>query len=156
MYATHKGTECILNELPLVNLIKDRILETGMGAPENLACDTYKAIEDNAADMYFIHYRQVNKLQKLLAKHHCPVLQNTSVSSNVANDTEDKVLIQLENSNSTIPLNTWIKEKSAKIEWLLRLKQGASCQGKTRHMEDDLFSCPDEAIKADDRLVRQW
>jgi hypothetical protein len=42
--------------------------------------------------MVFVHYKQANKLQKLLAKHHCPeLLEEPPTEANVATENRMEV-----------------------------------------------------------------
>jgi hypothetical protein len=103
-----------------------------------------------------MHFSQVNKLQRILAQHHCPDLIDAPVVVNADRQKGIEVYVKLENENGTaVSLDTWLQEKSNMMEFLLRMRIHATCQRKTRRMEDELFSCPDMTIKADDN-VRQW
>jgi hypothetical protein len=42
------------------------------------------------------------------------------------------------------------------LEVALNLRQGASCQAKTFHMEDELFGCPDEALQVTTESIKGW
>ena len=118
--------------------------------------------------MVFVHYKQANKLQKLLAKHHCPeLLEEPPTEANVATENRMEVYLRLQKgedagtvtSTSTsivVKLDEWLHEKSATLEWSLKLKKHVSCQAKTRHMEDDLFACSDQTIKVSSTDIKRW
>ena len=90
-------THCILNEGPVVKLIENRVDEIGFGSPEILTCKAYEAIEQNAPNMIVLHYKQANKLQKLLAKHHCPeLLEEPPIEANVAKEKRLTVYLRLQ------------------------------------------------------------
>ena len=40
-------------------------------------------------------------------------------------------------------LDAWLHAKGDLLEWSLKLRKNATCQAKTKHMEDKLFACPD-------------
>ena len=143
------GSQCILDEEPVIDLIERKELEIGIGASKVLTCDAYKSIEENAPPhMLFVHYKQANKLQKLLAKHHCPdLLEAPAVKSNAATDKQVEVSLRIKNSKKIVKLSEWFDKKQGWLEWALNMRKEASCQSKTRDMEDVLFSCPDGAVK---------
>ncbi len=64
------STHCNLDEHPVIQLIKERVFEIKPIQLDN--CDAHAAFEENDPNLVFIHYKQVDKLQPLLAKHHCP------------------------------------------------------------------------------------
>ena len=143
------GSQCILDEEPVIDLIERKELEIGFGASNVLTCDAYKSIEENAPPhMLFVHYKQANKLQKLLAKHHCPdLLEAPALQRNVATDKQIEVSLRIKNSTKIVKLSEWFDKKQGWLEWALNMRKEASCQSKTRDMEDVLFSCPDGAVK---------
>jgi len=67
-------THCSFDEGLIPQLVEKGVFEIGMGASRTLSCNAFDAIEQNAPNMVLVHYKQANKLQKLLAKHHCPDL----------------------------------------------------------------------------------
>ena len=143
------GSQCILDEEPVIDLIERKEEEIGFGASNVLTCDAYKSIEENAPPhMLFVHYKQANKLQKLLAKHHCPdLLEAPALQRNVATDKQIEVSLRIKNSTKIVKLSEWFDKKQGWLEWALNMRKEASCQSKTRDMEDVLFSCPDGAVK---------
>lgn len=151
-------THCILDESPAIDMIKERVIEIGIGSPEILTCKAYKAIEENEPNMIFLHYKQANKLQRLLAKHHCPeLLDEPPTETNVASDKPMSVYLRLRKQGGDIvKLDDWLHAKRDFLEWVLQLKNHATCQAKTRHMEDELFACPDQAIKVTSEGVGKW
>jgi ABC-type tungstate transport system permease subunit len=89
--AKDKRNQCMVDEFALIKMIKKRQQEIGFGNPETLTCRVYDAIDENAPNMAFVHYRQASKLQELLAKHHCPELLKTTgtVETNTATRKEE-------------------------------------------------------------------
>lgn len=148
------NTHCILDEMPVVDLIENRVQEVGLGSPEILTCKAYEAIEQNAPNMIFMHYKQADKLQKLLAKHHCPELMEEPSRVNTAKGKGSGVFLRLKEGAGIVNLDEWLEEKGPLFEWSLKLKKHASCQAKTRHMEDDLFACSDQTIMVSD--IQHW
>lgn len=150
-------THCILSEGPVVKFIENRVNEIGAGSPEILTCAAYEAIERNAPNMIVVHYKQANKLQKLLAKHHCPeLLEELPTKANVSKEKNLAVYLRLQKGGADVDLDKWLHKKSAILEWSLKLKKHASCQAKTRHMEDALFACSDQTIKVSSTDVERW
>lgn len=102
-------THCIIDERPVVNYIKNRVNEIGWGSPEILSCRAYEAIEQNAPKMIVVHYKQASKLQKLLAKHHCPeLMEQPPAELNRAKDKDLKIYLRLQNQGGAVEnLNQW-------------------------------------------------
>ncbi len=141
------GDNCVINEAAIVNFaLKPKAAEIGVGAPEIMTCRFYEAIETNFPRMVFLHYKQVDRLQKLLAKYHCPELLETPFRKNMAVDKRMTVSVRLQNDDEVVKVEDWFEAKRDKIEWTFNMKGGGYCQGKTRKMEDDLFACKDEAL----------
>jgi len=152
-------THCILDEGAVVNEIAARRAEVGFATHDILTCQSYKAIQENAPQLVFLHYKQVDKLQTLLAKHHCPVLlDELPVEENLARDKPLKVLLHKRTDNITnaVDLEEWLNAKAPALEWTLRLRRSASCQAKTIHMEEELFNCPEEALRVTPESIDRW
>ena len=77
------GTECVLNEGAAVDVIAQRKSEVRMSTHDILNCESYKALQENDPQLVIIDYKQVDKLQAILAKHHCPQLE-LPVHANIA------------------------------------------------------------------------
>jgi hypothetical protein len=153
-------THCVLEEGAVIRLISDMPEEILWGTSRSLTCNTYDAIQENDPNFVVIHYKQSDQLQKLLAKHHCPELLETmddigGIHANVAKDKQLQPYIRV-CDNLIVSLQEWLREKSPVLEWSLNVRTKASCQGKTKHMEDALFACPDEALQVTSTLVSQW
>lgn len=119
-------THCILDEKPVVSLIEQRVQEIGMGAPEILTCRTYESVKENAPNMVFMNFKQANKLQKVLAKHHCPELlaEGVIVEANLARKKSRTVFLRPTNTkeHQSVHLDDWLSNKRGLLEWSLRLK----------------------------------
>eukprot|EP00551_Chaetoceros_affinis_P014036 CAMPEP_0203701780 /NCGR_PEP_ID=MMETSP0091-20130426/36952_1 /ASSEMBLY_ACC=CAM_ASM_001089 /TAXON_ID=426623 /ORGANISM="Chaetoceros affinis, Strain CCMP159" /LENGTH=157 /DNA_ID=CAMNT_0050575665 /DNA_START=1 /DNA_END=474 /DNA_ORIENTATION=+ len=149
---TIDGPRCVLNENDLINrIIKPKIREIQMGSPKLLSCDVYRAMEDNLPRLVFVHYKQANKLMKVLAKHHCPkMLNHKDVELNVGAENEIEAIVKLKGGEE-IGLDEWLEAKRDLIEFTYELRESSkfakTCQSKTRNMEDDLFGCDDEILE---------
>ncbi len=151
-------THCTLDEEPVVDLIESGFEEVGFGSSKILTCNAFEAIEQNAPNMVLVHYKQANKLQKLLAKHHCPELTDEEwhpTESNVASKKGRDIYLRLKNGD-IVQLDEWLHEKRDVLEYTLKMKNDVSCQGKMRHMEDDLFACKDEVMQITPKNVKCW
>mmetsp|Transcript_9394 Transcript_9394/g.22926 ORF Transcript_9394/g.22926 Transcript_9394/m.22926 type:complete len:360 (-) Transcript_9394:109-1188(-) len=147
------ATCCILNESVVLNLIKSKFTEIGVGSiPRIFSCRTFQAIKDNEPNMILVQYRQSGEVQKLLAKYHCPGLVNPIKKNEAASG----VWIRLQHDEVTVDLEDWLDRKMEHIEWSLQLKREAGCQATTRHMEDDLFSCTEQVLEVSPQLVETW
>ena len=147
------NNECIVPEQTLIDEVKKGHNEI-VGAGKLLSCETYDSIEQNAPNMIFMHYTQVDKLQNLIAKYFCPeLLPELPLKLNEAStlklpDTTFVNLLQTEGEEEQlIELDDWLDAKINSIEWALQLNNEATCQAKTKYMQDELFGCPDQAIR---------
>ena len=158
---------CTVNETVLINTMRRREYEIGTGQPKILTCGVYDEIRDNASvlpqNLLFVHYKQASKLQVVLAKHYCPerlklpaLVQNmgiakrkvgvellmagSSTSTNTTNSND------IGTNNTVVSLERWLDAKRNLLELAFKTKQTASCQSKTRMMEEALLACPDEAL----------
>jgi len=145
-----KSEPCTVREQDLVAAIKKKRGEIGFGATEILTCDSYDALDDNAPNFVFVHYTQASRLQKLLAKRFCPAKLNQPAEASVRNASTNKrkihVELQMDKDNSIVSLEEWLEAKKGLLEYALELRESASCQAKTRAMEEKLFQCPDETL----------
>ena len=91
-----------------------------------------------------MNYKQANELQKVLSKYHCPDY-NSLVNKNHSIDFD--IFVKLQKDGDLVTMNDWLEAKRDKLEWTFDLKDQQQCQGKTRKMEDDLFSCKDEILQ---------
>ena len=154
------NTHCILDERSFVNDIAANSAEVGISTHRLLTCQSYKAIQENAPQLVFLHYKQVDKLQKLLAKHHCPeMLDELPIRANMAEDKSLKVLLHkkgTDEARNSVDVEEWLYAKGPAMEWTLKLRREASCQAKTFHMEDELFACPDETLRVTSASIDRW
>ena len=135
----------------LIETIRKRGVEIGMGNTRMLTCETFESIKDNYPNLVFMNYKQAGQLQKLLAKHHCPSVTK-EVQVNVGSDKKMTISVVLEgglgnNNNGTlVPLEEWLLFKAPVIEYSLELKSDVSCQATTRKIERELFACADQTL----------
>ena len=99
--------------------------------------------------MMFLDYKEVNKLQKLLAKHICPEWMSNSIRLNDHTEKKVQAYVNVTGGNS-VNIDDWLEAKSGVIELALRSRKDTTCQAKTRRMEEDLFGCSQGAVKVPD------
>ncbi len=146
--AKRTGDKCIISETVLVDsVLKKKKAEVGFGNNQIMTCDFYKAIEDNFPRMVFLHYSKADKLQQVLAKHHCPNLTDKFFHNNMSSQKTKRTFVRLESDNSTMPFNDWLEAKRHTIEWTFGYNEGSKCRGKTRKLEDKLLSCKDQMLE---------
>ncbi|GFH62117.1 predicted protein [Chaetoceros tenuissimus] len=142
----NNGTHCIVNEDNfVVKALFNKFKEIGWGNTEIMTCNFYKSIEENLPNMVFIHYKQVDKLMKVLAKHNCPHLLNKNFNLNFGSE-KKQIFLRVKN-NVTVPVEDWLDGKGHLLEWAMGLTREGYCQAKTRNMEDRLFSCRDQILQ---------
>uniref|UniRef100_A0A7S2A0I2 Uncharacterized protein n=1 Tax=Ditylum brightwellii TaxID=49249 RepID=A0A7S2A0I2_9STRA len=141
------GTHCEIDESFIVKeIIVKKQNEMRNSAGRILTCDVYDKIDDTAPKMVFLHYKQADKLQAIIAAHHCQDMLEKLSHQNIDADKKMQVSVVLEKSKTEVRLDEWIKAKGELLEWGYQLKEGEGCQAKTRHMEDKLLSCDDELL----------
>ena len=150
-------SRCTLDEGLVLEALKYRIGEIRWGEQRILSCDTYDAIENNSPNMIFVNSKQLDRLMKLLADNYCPELSNTSFHGNADEDKnklEYRVKLNKKDPNvgEFVSLDDWIEKKGDLLSWATKLRDNVDkekqCQGKTRKMEKELYSCPTEFIFA--------
>lgn len=146
--AERSDEKCIIDEKTIVDFVlAPKKAEVGFGNPSIMTCDFYKAIEDTFPRMVFIHYKKADKLQKVLAKHHCPELAEKSFHSNMGSMKEKQTLVRLENDASEMPLADWLAAKRHTIEFTFQYNKNNTCLAKTRKLEDKLMACDDGILE---------
>jgi len=143
---SRNATTCVVREKSLVYaIIKERVHEIGIGTSNILTCNSYDAIQENAPNLLVLHYKQVNELQKRIAKYHCPTKQEV-LHINTKDSPTFETLVALESTNTMVNLEEWLIQKQELLEWSLHLKKHSTCQAKTRKLETSMLTCPSEAI----------
>ncbi len=164
-------THCIIDEQSMGKMISEGHREVGGGLPSILTCSVFDALQLNRPQFVFLHYEQVDKLQTLLAKHHCPeLLDELPIRMNTASDELRKDVFlydskgdannetigveEILRAKSVVPIQDWLHAKGAVLEGsLASLRQSneriASCQKEAAQMQIKLFGCTDEALKVE-------
>lgn len=139
---------CIVGESLLIKSIEMKIGEIGMGGAQLLTCDTYDAIEENMPNMVFVHYKQADRLQRVLAKYHCPdQLEEKAIKTNAAQDHVIKTNVRIAaRPVEDVDLKEWVDAKANMLQFAIRMREGKSCQSKTREMEELMFTCETEFV----------
>jgi hypothetical protein len=140
--------------------ILERRREIQFSLHKTLSCRTYDALEKNNSNILFVHYKQADRLQKLLAKYYCPhMLSQEAIHANVANDKNEEgglrgVNVPRKKGNRIVPLDDWLKENEASFQWgahsskeSKRFDKTQECLAQTEELERSLFSCDDEVMK---------
>ena len=156
--------ECRVEEGALINVIKKKQVEIGIGNTQLLTCKLYDCIVDSNPNIVFMHYKQASQLQKLLVKHHCPskAVENSVKTANVGSNKRAVSVVLQQGKNkggSTISnsreevvlLDEWLSAKESMLEMALSLKENASCLATTQDIEHELFACPNEAMQVSGR-----
>lgn len=147
-----KGSKaCNVEEGFLIETIRKRGVEIGMGGTPLLTCETFESIKNNSPNLVFMNYKQAGPLQKLLAKHHCPTVTK-EVRVNVGSDKKMTVSVVLggalgnNNIGTLVALEEWLSFKAPVLEYSLELKRDVSCQATTRKIERKLFACANQTL----------
>ena len=144
------GNKCILSEETVIAAVKANPNE--VRAATRLTCNTFEKIRENRPSMIILNFRQASKLQNLLSNHICPWMHQPDIKVNVAAEKTTDVQIRLKNpagNQTTVALGHWLELKRNILEVALGLNErNLSCRGVVRSLEDLLFDCPDQMIKA--------
>lgn len=151
------GDHCQVQEETLIELIETKEGEIGFSGPRLLTCQAYESVRENRPNMVFVGYKQVNKLLKLLSKHHCPNV-SSDVRENVGGEKQHVsiVLGGPKNKGDMVDLDDWLQAKKQLVEYALNMKENIaegddetniSCQSTIREIEDRLFACPSETLQ---------
>lgn len=146
-YVDLNGNNCVIQEEGLRDLILQQKLEIGLGVNNTLTCQVYDAIEEHKAKVVVFHYKQVVRLQKLLAEKYCPKLLSKSPIHVPTFGGELNINVKLLSTGKQVTMDEWINAKKELLEWGFGLKKNIQCQGRLRDMEKSLFSCEDEVIQ---------
>lgn len=145
------GTKsCIVEEGALIEeMIQKRTREIGSGTQDSFSCETFDALENSRPNMILLNYHQADKLQNMIAKHHCPeLLPKLPIHANVATSNKIANFVRLKvDETIDVPIKDWINEKKQLIEWAFGLYDNASCRGKFRDVEQKLFKCDDQSLE---------
>ncbi len=121
------GSQCIIKEKDVSDyVIQSRVLEVKNGMSDIMTCEFYSAIEENFPTLVFVHYKQVDKVQKVLAKYHCPNLLDKEFHVNFSSQKSKKMqmFLKLKNNGKQTPLDDWLETKRDILEWTFQLRAG--------------------------------
>ena len=86
-FTQNDGSRCVMNEKDFIQkVIKPRFGELDDGASSITTCRFYDAIKTNFPQMVFVRYKQADRIQKVLAKYHCPELIDNPVHDNIGGE----------------------------------------------------------------------
>ena len=145
---------CVIEEQALFDMIREGAQEIGNGVHRALTCNAFDAIEANKPNLVILNYKQVDELQKVLAKYHCPDVLKSGVLPVHINEasSKDKIYVKLKNNNGDNEnrkerLDEWVQVKKYVIEWAFGTKKDVGCQRKVKDTEKKLMSCDNEILQ---------
>ena len=100
-------------------------------------CELYKNIRMNRPNFVIMNFTQVDNMQRLLAKKHCPGQDPVHHNSK----RRDNMVVKLSSDESEHSLNDWIDAKINILQWTLNLNSNRQCKGETRSMEEAMLQC---------------
>lgn len=153
-FTIHNATDdresyCAVDESILVDIIDKQSEEIGFN---QLPCSFHDSIEENKPKMVAIDYKQVNKLQRTLAKHHCPEilsrLDEETPLINSATETEIPTYIKLSSDSSKeVLLSEWVEIKRNYLALVFDLNKKHQCRGEIKDIEEKMSTCNDEIVE---------
>jgi len=141
------GSRCVVNEGEVIGVMKKKMIEIGIGTNEIMTCGFYDAIKKNFPQMVFVRYKQADRIQKVLAKYHCPDLLDNPIHDNVDGKKGMEAFLKLDKTGEEMPLNDWLEVNRDMLEFMFQLDATQTCKAKTLSMEDDLLGCEDEMLQ---------
>eukprot|EP00551_Chaetoceros_affinis_P002902 CAMPEP_0203640986 /NCGR_PEP_ID=MMETSP0088-20131115/6343_1 /ASSEMBLY_ACC=CAM_ASM_001087 /TAXON_ID=426623 /ORGANISM="Chaetoceros affinis, Strain CCMP159" /LENGTH=312 /DNA_ID=CAMNT_0050496325 /DNA_START=73 /DNA_END=1011 /DNA_ORIENTATION=+ len=150
--ASRENGQCIIDEMTIVEkVLKERKAEVKFGNSRIMTCNFYNSIEKNFPNMVFVHYKQTDVMQKVIAKYHCPeLLKRLPIHKNASGMKKTNVFVKRETDGEIMGFSEWIDAKRGMFEWTFQLNSengGEKCQAKTRQLEDELRDCNDGLIQ---------
>lgn len=157
--AKDENGNCVIEEQALFDMIREGEQEIGNGVHRALTCNVFDAIEANKPNLVVLNYQQVNELQNVLAKYHCPDVLKSGVLPIHVNEasSKDKIYVKLKNikgskdggnnENRKERLDEWVQVKKHVIEWAFGMKKDAGCQRKVKDTEKMLMSCDNKILQ---------
>jgi len=136
---------CVLDEKEFVEkIIRPRNTEIGGSTLELFSCEFHRSVIENLPNIVMISMESLSTLMGVLKNKYCP---DVTVKHKSSEALEKNWAYYLKIKNGTkVLVNDWLVHKGNFLEYILRLKESVTCQGKTRQMEDQVFACPHEAI----------
>ena len=146
------GTYCVVDESALVDIIDRQPEDVGFDQEVALPCSFHESIEENQPKMVAVNYKQVDKLQRILAKHHCPDilsrLDEETHNLNSEEETEVPVYIKLSSDTSKeVPVSEWMETKRDYLALVFALHKKNKCRGEIKAIEEKISICNDEIIQ---------
>merc|ERR1712226_67888 len=141
---------CVLTEDKLIEPIQLESREIGKSQAKFLTCEVYEAIERNAPNMIFMSFEEADRLQQVLANHHCPEL-HLPIHNNVDSNKQKHPQVQIQEHPEEVlfDLEEWVNLKADFISLAFELQNqdGCQAQGLSREMEKKLHECPTRMMK---------
>ena len=142
---------CIIeSETDLIyNVIGEGMWEIGFDTNGILSCPLYDAIDDNDPNMLMINYKEVDKLQEILARHYCPeLLDQLPIHVNFSSQKQNEAYVRVQESGEVVPVDEWAKSKQAFWDWAFDPTSDGDkrCQVRTREMERQMFACEEQVV----------
>jgi hypothetical protein len=94
-----------------------------------------------------VNYKQVNRLQEVIAKYRCPDVKK-AFKSNAASKKRE-AMIQLQ-TGERVSIKEWTNSKKGQFGFLHNVninEYEPKCRAKTRMMEKEMLGCEDEVIR---------
>lgn len=137
---------CVINETEFVEkIIKERNSEIG-GSTLNLhSCNFHDSLVENMPNLVMISISRLDDLFKLISSKYPSCKREIPRLSSAALSKEWDYYLKIKNGTN-VEINEWLGHKLKHLELELKMHDRASCQGKTRRMEDQILACPNEAI----------
>ncbi len=149
--AERNATRCVIDEMTIANkVLKEKKAELRFGSHKIMTCKFYNAIEQNLPRMIFIHYKEIDNMQRVLAKYHCPeLLSKLPMHKNLKEQKKTEVFVKREKDGELTEFSEWVDAKHGMMEWTFELntRNEDTCQAKTRQLEDELHSCKDGLLQ---------
>lgn len=146
------NSSCRVQEYRVTDAIQRRMSEIRSSTNQLLTCETYETIRDHRPNLVFMHFKQASRLQKLLAKHHCPDVSDIVVKNVGSEKMPVSVVLGSSKNNGTlVGLDEYLNHKAQLLPYVFNMNMHASCTGITRAIEEDLLACPSETLSMRNR-----
>ena len=144
-------THCVYEdeEEILKSAVGEGIFEIGRNINGILSCDTHDAIEDTNPNLMMMSVSQINQLQPILAKYHCPeILPKLPINWNIASDKKEWVYVRTRENGAEVKLEEWAKSKKQFLDWAYNTDEEIQkfCRAKTRKLQNEMNRCNDQLI----------
>ena len=149
-----EGDRCLVSEEKVLQVIKSKRYEIGMGANQILSCEMFDAIDRYGPNMVFMDYKRANEAQDLMAERYCR--NDHAKTSNVASKKNIEPYIHIGDVGSKedlafdVKLRDWIEERAGTLESELGMNDDATCVDRRRRMEEALELCPGGMVHVKD------